>query len=300
MLKWLFYEDFKLYFRVLISNKIGLLLQKICRFKSFFQRFLLQKYDEVTWDDIGGLDEVKKLLQESMDALIYDRGYKRSGILLYGPPGCGKTLLAKALATQYSFPILNIKGPELLSKYVGESEANVRKVFANARQIAPCVIFFDELDSLAPRRGRSGDSGGVTDRIVSQLLTEMDDIENESVFILGATNRVDLLDPSVLTPGRFDKVILVEGGKDANSQLAMLKAASRKVTFAEDVVLPEIISSCNPQMTGAEMYSLVSRAMMDAIRERIDQIEDGKATETATVVVTQKNLLHAVKELFKS
>jgi peroxin-6 len=127
---------------------------------------------------------------------------KRSGILLYGPPGTGKTLVAKAVATTLSLNFLSVKGPELLNMYVGESEANVRKVFEKARNAHPCVVFFDELDSLAPKRGDHGDSGGVMDRIVSQLLAELDGMSQSDVFVIGATNRPDLLDPALLRPGR--------------------------------------------------------------------------------------------------
>jgi len=130
---------------------------------------------------------------------------KRSGILLYGPPGTGKTLVAKAIATTFSLNFLSVKGPELLNMYIGESEANVRRIFAKAREAQPCVIFFDELDSVAPKRGVSGDSGGVMDRIVSQLLAEIDGMnsqESGNVFVVGATNRPDLLDSALLRPGR--------------------------------------------------------------------------------------------------
>ena len=125
------------------------------------------------------------------------------GILLYGPPGTGKTLIAKAVATECSLNFLSVKGPELLNMYIGESEANVREIFERARQAKPCIIFFDELDSLAPKRGRSGDSSGVMDRIVSQLLSELDGIHGSNdLFIIGATNRPDLLDSALLRPGR--------------------------------------------------------------------------------------------------
>jgi peroxin-6 len=165
---------------------------------------------------------------------------KRSGILLYGPPGTGKTLLAKAIATEYSLNFFSVKGPELLNMYIGESEANVRRVFQRARDARPCVVFFDELDSVAPKRGNQGDSGGVMDRIVSQLLAELDGMssgdggggENGAaaggVFVIGATNRPDLLDPALLRPGRFDKMLYLGVSDTHEKQLNIMMALTRK------------------------------------------------------------------------
>jgi len=167
------------------------------------------KIPAVEWDDIGGLQHVKDAMIETLELPIkhpelFASGLKkRSGILLYGPPGTGKTLVAKAVATTLSLNFLSVKGPELLNMYIGESEANVRKVFQRARDARPCVVFFDELDSLAPKRGDHGDSGGVMDRIVSQLLAELDGLSQSDVFVIGATNRPDLLDPALLRPGRY-------------------------------------------------------------------------------------------------
>lgn len=188
------------------------------------------KIPSVTWDDVGGLAHVKADILDTIQLplehpeLFGDGLKKRSGwgykflknipvaninslgILLYGPPGTGKTLVAKAVATSCSLNFFSVKGPELLNMYIGESEANVRRVFQRARDAKPCVIFFDELDSVAPKRGNHGDSGGVMDRIVSQLLAEIDGMSSGSssadVFVIGATNRPDLLDPALLRPGR--------------------------------------------------------------------------------------------------
>jgi peroxin-6 len=158
---------------------------------------------------------------------------KRSGILFYGPPGTGKTLLAKAIATEYSLNFFSVKGPELLNMYIGESEANVRRVFQRARDARPCVVFFDELDSVAPKRGNQGDSGGVMDRIVSQLLAELDgmsggDDGGGGVFVIGATNRPDLLDPALLRPGRFDKMLYLGVSDTNDKQQTILEALTRK------------------------------------------------------------------------
>lgn len=181
--------------------------------RSFYSESIgAPKIPNVTWDDVGGLASVKSEILDTIQLpldhpeLFSDGLKKRSGVLLYGPPGTGKTLLAKAVATSCSLNFFSVKGPELLNMYIGESEANVRRVFQRARDAKPCVIFFDELDSVAPKRGNQGDSGGVMDRIVSQLLAELDGMAEgkggADVFVIGATNRPDLLDPALLRPGR--------------------------------------------------------------------------------------------------
>ena len=166
----------------------------------------------VTWNDVGGLDEIKQRLREAVQWPLKHPELFESlrlappkGALLCGPPGCGKTLLAKALATEAGVNFVSVKGPELLSMYVGESERGLRDVFRKARQAAPCIIFFDEIDALASTRSRGGNDSGVAARVLSQLLTELDGIEElKGVFVLAATNRPDLLDPALLRPGRFD------------------------------------------------------------------------------------------------
>ena len=181
---------------------------------SAMKEFLIE-IPKVTWDDIGGLEEIKRLLIENIVYAITKRevfkkiGVKPAkGVLLYGPPGTGKTLLAKAVANQCGVNFIAIKGPEIRSKWVGESEERIRFLFAKAREVSPCVIFFDEIDAAVPIRG--GDSTGITDSIVNQVLSEMDGIESaEGVFVIGATNRVGLIDPALLRPGRFDYQIEV-------------------------------------------------------------------------------------------
>ena len=166
----------------------------------------------VTWDDIGGLDDIKQRLREAVEWPLKSPELFEAmhltppkGALICGPPGCGKTLLAKALATETAVNFVSVKGPELLSMYVGESERGLRDVFRKARQAAPCIIFFDEIDALASARSDGGNDSGVASRVLSQLLTEMDGIEElKGVFVLAATNRPDLLDPALLRPGRFD------------------------------------------------------------------------------------------------
>lgn len=209
--------------------------------KNFAGAIGAPKIPNVTWDDVGGLGYVKEAVRETIQLPLerpelFAKGLKkRSGILFYGPPGTGKTLLAKAIATEYSLNFFSVKGPELLNMYIGESEANVRRVFQKARDARPCVVFFDELDSVAPKRGNQGDSGGVMDRIVSQLLAELDGMSGGEagsggggVFVIGATNRPDLLDPALLRPGRFDKMLYLGVADNRDKQLKILEAVTRK------------------------------------------------------------------------
>ncbi len=230
---------------------------------------------EVRWDDIGGLDDVKQQLKEVVEwPLKHPEAYERlgirppRGILLYGPPGCGKTLLAKAVATESGANFIAVKGPEILSKWVGESEKAIREIFRRARQVAPAVIFFDEIDSIAPARGFTHDTG-VTDRIVNQLLAEMDGIHVlKNVVVIGATNRADLLDKALLRPGRFDRVIYVPP-PDFKGRLEILKVHTRKVPLAEDVDLEEIARKTEGY-SGADLEALVREAVMIALREKFE------------------------------
>ncbi|KAL2315287.1 Peroxisomal ATPase pex6 [Schizosaccharomyces pombe] len=237
---------------------------------------------KVNWDDIGGLEEAKTVLRDTLQLPLqfpelFSQGLKpRSGVLLYGPPGTGKTLLAKAVATELSLEFVSIKGPELLNMYVGESEANVRNIFEKARNSSPCVIFFDELDSIAPHRGNSSDSGNVMDRVVSQLLAELDSISkdnNKYVFVIGATNRPDLLDPSLLRPGRFDKLVYLGINKSEESKASMLRALTKTFKLDETIDLNEIAKNCHPNFTGADMYALCSDAVLSAIKRKTNEID---------------------------
>uniref|UniRef100_A0A8C1HB13 Peroxisomal ATPase PEX6 n=1 Tax=Cyprinus carpio carpio TaxID=630221 RepID=A0A8C1HB13_CYPCA len=246
------------------------------------------KIPSVRWQDVGGLQQVKKEILDTIQLPLehpelLSLGLRRSGLLLYGPPGTGKTLLAKAVATECTMTFLSVKGPELINMYVGQSEENIREVFRKARTAAPCVIFFDELDSLAPNRGHSGDSGGVMDRVVSQLLAELDGLHSSGdVFVIGATNRPDLLDQSLLRPGRFDKLVYVGVNEDRESQLQVLKAVLRRFKVDPSVCLSEVVESCPPQLTGADLYALCSDAMMCAIKRKISRITEGNATVPVT------------------
>lgn len=261
----------------------------------------------VHWEDVGGLADAKRTLTDTLQLplrhpQLLDAGLKRSGVLLYGPPGTGKTLLAKAVATECALSFLSVKGPELINMYVGQSEENVRAVFARARSAAPCVIFFDELDSLAPNRGRSGDSGGVMDRVVSQLLAEMDGLNKTAdLFVIGATNRPDLLDPAILRPGRFDQLLYVGIPSDKESQLKILKALTRKFRFAKGLDLASVVDECPPGLTGADFYSLSSSAMVRAMKRHIDQLERGlAAADDHHFQVTLEDFQAALKDLVPS
>jgi transitional endoplasmic reticulum ATPase len=232
----------------------------------------------VTWEDIGGLEGVKKELKETVQYPVeHPEKFKKfglqpsKGVLFYGPPGCGKTLLAKAIANECQANFISIKGPELLTMWFGESEANIRELFDKARQAAPCVLFFDELDSIARARGSSsGDAGGAGDRVINQLLTEMDGMSSKkTVFIIGATNRPDIIDPAILRPGRLDQLIYIPL-PDLPSRVAILKAVLRKSPVAKDVDL-DFIAQKTHGFSGADLTEICQRACKNAIREAIEK-----------------------------
>merc|ERR1712185_187314 len=199
----------------------------------------------VKWEDIGGLEDVKQELRETVqypvqhaDKFEFFGMQPSKGVLFYGPPGCGKTLLAKAIASECKANFISIKGPELLTQWFGESEANVRDLFDKARQAAPCVIFFDEMDSIAKARGGGGAGGSEAgDRVINQILTEIDGVgARKSVFVIGATNRPDILDPAIMRPGRLDQLIYIPL-PDFDSRHSIFKANLRKSPLADDLDL---------------------------------------------------------------
>ncbi|CAG9328776.1 unnamed protein product [Blepharisma stoltei] len=240
----------------------------------------------VTWNDIGGLDEVKRDLQEMILYPIdhpdkFEKfGMKPGkGVLFYGPPGCGKTLMAKAIANECSANFISIKGPELLTMWFGESEANVRDVFDKARSAAPCVLFFDELDSIGSARGSSqGDAGGAGDRVMNQLLTEMDGVgTKKNLFIIGATNRPEILDEALLRPGRLDQLIYIPL-PDKPSRISVLQSLVRKSPVAKNVYL-DFIADLTEGFSGADLAELVQRAAKSAVREAIEADAQRKALQ---------------------
>ncbi len=226
----------------------------------------------ITYEDIGGLKEEIQRIREMVELPLKHPELFRhlgieppKGVLLYGPPGCGKTLLAKAVANESEANFISVKGPELLSKWVGESEKAVRQVFKKARQVAPAIIFIDEIDSLFPRRGTGLDSG-VTERVVSQMLTEIDGIQPlRDIVVIGATNRPDLIDPAILRPGRLERLIYV-GPPDLQARHDILKVLTKKMPLADDVDLWKI-ATLTERFSGADLAALVREAAMSAIRE---------------------------------
>ncbi|MEM4947476.1 MAG: AAA family ATPase, partial [Thermosphaera sp.] len=233
---------------------------------------------EVHWSDVGGLREVKQALRESVEwplktPEVYERfGIKPpKGILLYGPPGCGKTLLAKAVATESGANFIAVRGAEIMSKWVGESERAVREIFRKARLHAPTVVFFDEIDAIASLRGAELDSG-VTERVVTQLITEMDGIQKlENVVVIAATNRPDLIDPALLRPGRLEKLIYVPP-PDYEARLEILRIQTRSIPLSRDVDLGEIARRTEGY-SGADVEAVVREAVMSALRESLDTRE---------------------------
>ncbi|CAG0919895.1 unnamed protein product, partial [Notodromas monacha] len=247
---------------------------------------------DVRWSDVGGLELAKTELREMLETSILNievskTGLHRSGILLYGPPGTGKTLMAKAAASEFGLNFASVKGPELISMYVGQSERNIRDVFARARACAPCVIFFDELDSLAPNRGRTGDSGGVMDRIVAQFLSELDGIFSDGrVYLIGATNRPDLIDPALLRPGRFERSVYIGVATEQRHRVAILKALTKDLKLRSDVNLSEIANLCPEETTGAEFSSFCSDAVSSALRRTISDL---KCDQDVDILVTPED-----------
>ncbi|MEK6908276.1 MAG: AAA family ATPase, partial [Thermoproteota archaeon] len=265
---------------------------------------------DVKWVDIGGLEEVKRELQEAVEwpmkyPGLYDKlGHKMPrGILLHGPSGTGKTLLAKAVATESEANFVSVRGPELLSKWVGESERGIREIFRRARQASPCVIFFDEIDSIAPIRGAGGETA-VTERVVSQLLTELDGMENmHGVVVLAATNRPDMIDPALLRPGRFDKIIQIPL-PDKESRKMILKINAEKIPIVNDPNNPQRvdidkIAELTDGLSGADTAAIANTAVSLVIHEFLDTHPDVKDIEksSADAKVTMKHFEAAVKKV---
>ncbi len=258
---------------------------------------------EVRWTDVGGLQEVKQKLLEAVvwplqhAALFAQAGVKPpKGLLLTGPPGCGKTLLAKAVATETEVNFLSVKGPALLSKYVGDSEKGVREVFRKARQAAPCIIFFDEIDALVPARGSGGSDAHVTERVIGQFLAEMDGVEElNGVLILGATNRPDILDPALLRPGRFD-VLLDLSLPDQKGREEIFRIGLRDKPVAQDVRIEDLAAQTDA-FNGAEIQAVCKRAALEAVREVILNTASEPTTTESKVLIQKKHLEQALKSV---
>ncbi|HEX6282282.1 MAG TPA: CDC48 family AAA ATPase [Nitrososphaera sp.] len=265
-------------------------------------REVLVQRPNVGWEDIGGLQQVKEELAEAIEwplkhANLFTEANVEppKGILLYGPPGTGKTMIAKAVAATSEANFISIKGPELISKWVGESEKGVREVFRKARQAAPCVIFFDELDAIAPRRGGSEGDGHVTERVISQVLTELDGLEDlKGVVVIGATNRPDIIDEALLRPGRFDRILEVQA-PDKEARKHIFQIHTRKKPLESDVNLDKLVEMTEG-LTGADIAALVNAAAMSAIKEHVRQKSGSKLRismihfETALNKIKKKKL----------
>lgn len=261
---------------------------------------------DVKWQDIGGLESVKRELQEAVEwPLKYPDLYAKightvpKGILLHGPSGTGKTLLAKAVATESEANFISVKGPELISKWVGESERGIREVFRRARQAAPCVIFFDEIDSIAPTRGMETGGGRGTERIVSQILTEIDGISKlHGVVVLGATNRPDMVDPALLRPGRFDRIILVPN-PDSQTRAKILEIHVKGKPIGQDVNIQKIAEQMTEGFSGADTAAIVNTAISIVLHEYLAKYPtpEEAAKHASEAHVMMRHFEEAVKKI---
>jgi len=269
-------------------------------------REVMLEVPNVRWSDVGGLEEAKVELREAVEwPLKYPDTFKRMGIepprgiLLFGPPGTGKTLLARAVATESEANFIAVKGPELLSKWVGESEKGVREVFRRAKTAAPAIIFFDELDALVPRRGSGFGDAHVTERVISQLLTELDGLEKlENVVVIGATNRPDLIDPALLRPGRFDRLVYVPP-PDEKARLEILKIHTRKMPLAKDVSLEQLAKETE-HYSGSDLAALCREAAMLALRENLQAKEVTMRHFRETMKKVKPSLTPEAEEIYRS
>lgn len=256
-----------------------------------------------TWQDVGALSHVRQELQMSIvEPILNPQRFAKvglsapAGVLLYGPPGCGKTLVARAVSNESKANFISIKGPELLNKYVGESEKAVRQLFKRAKSSAPCVIFFDELDSLVPKRGSDGNNS--SERVVNQLLTEMDGLEDRNgVFVIAATNRPDIIDPAMLRPGRLDKLLYVPlPTKD--DRHSILKTLTKSLPLDQDVELRLIAHSDSSEgYSGADLSALVREAQLSALKSAM--AKDPEGTDE-NIKITNKDFMNALKNVFPS
>ncbi len=254
---------------------------------------------DVSWDDVGGLDQLKEELCEAIEwpikykeAFDYVNVETPKGILLYGKPGTGKTLIAKAVAKMTESNFISIKGPELLSKWVGESEKGIREIFRKARQVAPCIIFFDEIDALVPRRGSGGSGSHVSENVVSQILTEIDGLEElHNVLIIGATNRLDIVDEALLRPGRFDRIIEVPN-PDTKGRQHIFKIHTKKKPLANDVNIAKLVELTD-SFSGAEIAAVTNRAAITALKRYVDD----KSQNVNEIKITQQDLIDAVDKV---
>jgi transitional endoplasmic reticulum ATPase len=266
-------------------------------------REVLVETPNVTWNDIGGLEELKQELKEAIEwplkyADIFEEAGAKppKGIVLCGPPGTGKTLLAKAVAKESEANFIHVKGPALMNKFVGESEKGVREIFRKAKQTAPCIIFFDEIDALVPKRGSGAADSHVSERVISQFLTEMDGLEElHGVMILAATNRIDIIDPAVLRPGRFDLLLQVPP-PDKEARLEIFKIHTAKNPLAKDVSLENLVVETEG-CTGADIEAICREATMRTIRRHLNNIIKQESRKPPKLEVTMDDLREAIGKM---
>ena len=260
----------------------------------------------VQWDDVGGLENIKGELKEAVEwPLKYSDVFKKAnttppkGILLYGVPGTGKTLLGKAIATESGVNFISVKGPSLISKYVGESEKAIREVFKIAKQASPTILFFDEIDSIVPRRGSSSTDAHVTERVISQFLTEMDGIEElKGVVVLAATNRLDMVDPAILRSGRFD--ILFELPKpDEKTREEIFKIHTKNKPLAKEINLKEFAKVTEGKV-GADIEFICRKSSMLAIREYIETQSSKSKAQSPEINITKRHFEEALALVIKA
>jgi len=274
-------------------------------------REVLVEIPKVTWDDVGGLEDAQRDVKESVEwPMVSPERFDRlginppSGVLLYGPPGTGKTLMAKAVSNETDANFISVRGPQLLSKWVGESEKAIRETFRKARQVSPCIIFFDELDAIAPNRGQEI-GNNVSERVVNQLLTELDGLEEmENVMVIGATNRPDMIDPALIRSGRFDRLVMI-GEPDLEGREAILKIHTREMPLAPDVSLREL-AEITDGYVGSDLESIAREAAIEALRddpeaEEVEMRHFRKAMENVRPTITDdiKDYYEQVEEEFK-
>jgi len=266
-------------------------------------REVLVEIPKIKWEDIGDLENVKQNLREMIEwPLKSPESFERmgiappKGILLYGPPGCGKTLVAKAVANESGANFISVKGPQIFSKWVGESEKAIRDVFRRARQVTPCIIFFDEIDSLAPKRGLYTGSG-VTESVVSQLLSELSGIEElKGVVVITATNRPDIIDSALLRPGRFDKIIVVPQ-PDRETRRMILEVHTKNMPLGKDVDINKI-ADITDGYSGADLQAICREAAMIALREDINSKVIGKRHFDSASKIIKPSLTRTDTEMY--
>jgi transitional endoplasmic reticulum ATPase len=276
----------------------------LCEVSPSAIRELFVDIPDVRWADVGGLDDVRRRLIESVEWPIkYPELYQEAGVkppkglLLAGPPGVGKTLIAKAIANESGVNVISVKGPALMSRYVGDSEQGVRELFHKARQASPCIIFLDEVDSVVPSRGEGSTDSHVAERVLSQFLTEMDGLEElKGVFVIGATNRADLIDPAMLRPGRFDEIIEL-GLPDEDARQKILEVHLRNKPLGENIRAEDLAARCH-DASGAELAAVCNRAALAALRRAVQQSKSDVAPTKLTVRIEQYDFDEVISEMF--